>query len=715
MGNSNKSEEFRSLIECFLIWCKLNQINDYCQKDLDRILNNKDKLPLKTIYKEVLNCLKCKASYGSMKKESINDSILPLVFYSSSTNEWMILSSKSKDEYLIKSTRSTTPQVIKEEAFNDIWSNTYLKIKVKNNLLKSFDIKWFIPELFEHKCIAIEILAASVIIEFLALITPLFFQVIFDKVIVHNALSTLDVLIFVLIFVSFLEITQKTLRQYLANHTATKIDTKLGSKLYKHLLELPLIYFKSRSIGITVTRVNELNSIREFITGSANTLIIDLSFSIIFFMVMYYYSPFLTLIVALSIPCYITFSWLITAPLQKQIEILYRDAAINTSFLTETLIGIETVKSLSLEPRIIRKWEYQTKDFVYSNYKVQNMMALSSMIVQIIQKVTMVLVLWIGSKLVINLEISIGQLIAFNMMANHVSQPIIRLTELWRDFVQAKVSLDRLGDVLNHTREVNQDQNKNIKDIKGDIAFNQVTFRYEPQLSPIINNFNIKIPNGKMIAFVGPSGSGKSTIARLIQKLYIPEQGSITLDSVNITEINPESLRKHIGIVLQDNFLFNKTVRENISIHNPSASLEEVVAASKMSGSHDFILKLKDGYDTVISEGGQSLSGGQRQRIAIARCLISDPKVIIFDEATSALDDESQRLIHENMESIRHQRTIIYIAHRLSTVVDCDQIYVLNNGQIVETGSHQDLLKINSGMYQRLWRLQSSSLSLKEK
>ncbi len=555
-------------------------------------------------------------------------------------------------------------------------------------------------------------LAASAILQLFALISPLFFQVVMDKVLVHNAVSTLDVLVTVLIAVAVFEILLQTLRQYLATRTAARIDAKLGSNLYRHLIDLPMSYFKSRSVGVTVMRVNELNAIREFITSTANTLIIDLAFTVIIFVVMFYYSPLLTLIVAASIPCYIVVSFFITGPLQKKVEDLGRDSAVNNSFLTEALTGVETVKALALESQMIRRWEYQTRDFVHSNFKVQELSQLSSALIQVISKVTMVLILWVGARKVIGLELSIGQLIAFNMMANHVSQPIIRLTELWRNFVQARVSVERLGDVLNTLPEVNTSQSGFQESPKGHITFQNVSFRYQQDGPSILDNISLNIPAGKMVAFVGKSGSGKSTITRLIQKLYVPEKGRVLLDGQNIAAVDPLQLRQSMSIVLQDNFLFNRSVRDNISIMNPAASLDEVVEAAKHAGAHEFILELQDGYDTILAEGGASVSGGQRQRIAIARSLLTSPTVLIFDEATSALDDHSQAIIKENMNTIRENRTVILIAHRLSTVRDCDCIFVLDNGRIVEAGSHDQLLEKQDGAYKDLWQLQKTELSV---
>ena len=667
-------------------------------------------LPAREAISQLAEKVRCRVSVKRRSLSDLNDVTLPLIIRDSQ-GRWLLLAKQGNGQYLLQRAEQSTPEVVDETEFSQLWSGEILAVKSRERTRQRFDIRWFIPELLRYKKFATELLLASVVVECLALAAPLFFQLVMDKVLVHSALSTLDVLVLVLMIAAVLEITLKTLRQYLASQTAIRIDARLGGKLYQHLLALPLAWFQARSTGITVTRVNGLNSIREFLTGAASTLVLDLSFSLIFFAVMYFYSPLLTLIVAASVPCYILLSLLITGPLQRQLEQLYRDSALNTAFLTEVLTGIETVKALALEPLLRRRWEQQTRDFVRSDYRVQRLMQLSASLVQVIQRTTLVLVLWAGARLVIDLELSIGQLIAFNMMANHVSQPIIRLTELWREFVQARVSVEQLGDVLNNVCEIQPEQHHLTDPLTGDIRLQQVSFRYAPQQALTIDNLNLHIPAGKMVAFVGRSGSGKSTLTRLIQKLYLPEQGQVLLDGIDLATVDATSLRQRMSIVLQENYLFNRSVRDNIALHDPSAPLDQVVTAAKQAAAHEFIVSLPDGYDTILAEGGHSLSGGQRQRIAIARALMNQPNILIFDEATSALDDESQALIQQQMAQIRQNKTVLIIAHRLSTVVDCDCIYVMDQGRIIEAGSHEQLLQ-RQGAYWQLWQLQQQALQV---
>lgn len=603
---------------------------------------------------------------------------------------------------LIQEPTEPTPKIIKNAAFVEQWSGEVIRL---SGPTLRFDISWFIPEFIRHRRLISEVLVFSLLLQLMALISPLFFQVVMDKVLVHNALTTLDVLVIVLVIVGVFEQILSGLREYLFMHTTNRIDIQLGVKLFRHLLGLPLLYFKNRQVGAIVTRVHQLGNIRDFLTGSAMTLCVDVLFTFIFFGVMAWLSLPLTLIVLASLPFYALVAWLTTKPLQKRIEQQFMFSAMNTSLLTESVAGAETIKSLALEPRIQRRWESQTRDQVEANFRTQSLNSLSSSSVQLLQKVTGVLVIWLGAVQVTELNMTIGQLIAFNMMVSHVSQPIVKLVDLWRQFVQTRVAVDKLGDMLNLPVEQDQGNHCPTAPIVGDIQLKNILFRYQPDLPPVLNGIDLHIRSGESIGIIGPSGSGKSTLARLLQKLYLAEQGDVVIDGQSIRSLSPEYLRSQIGVVQQENFLFNRTVRENIALKDPAASMEAVVHAAKLAGAHDFILAMSRGYDSILAEGGSSLSGGQRQRIAIARALMGDPGILLLDEATSALDDESQALIQRNMAEIAKGRTLVVIAHRLSTVRECDRIIALEQGQIVESGSHEQLL-LSGGCYARLWQLQ---------
>ncbi|WP_217516608.1 RTX toxin T1SS ABC transporter subunit RtxB [Vibrio metschnikovii] len=656
---------------------------DNFQKELDKIQNKyKIKIATKNLHFKKINKIKT-----------------PVILFDNQGSPF-ILAKTNEDKCLVQKPNKETPEVISYDELKENWNKKSLKINQKQ---ARFDITWFIPEFLQHKRVLGEIFLFSFVLQILALISPLFFQVVMDKVLVHQAWSTLDVLIFGLLVTGVVEVVLRALREYQYAHTANRIDIQLGLKLVKHLFGLPLMFFKSRQIGAIVTRVRELDTIREFLTGSMFTLGVELLFMFVFIYVMSLLSSTLTWLFIATIPFYVVLAWWLTPRMQGAIEKQFSHAAANTSFLTETVAGSETLKSLAVEPRFIRRWDEQTDKMVATGYDVQQLNNRSNHLVQLLQKVTSVAILWLGATEVLSLEITIGQLIAFNMMTNHIAQPLARMVELWGQFIQTRVAIEKLGDMLN--LPVEQHTGSDNVTIHGAISFKNILFRYQPDIPPTINNLSLEIRAGETLGIVGTSGSGKSTLARLLLRLYSPEQGSITIDGIPLNQINIQQLRQQVGVVLQENFLFHKSVSENIAQSKPEASLEEIIEAAKLSGAHDFILKLPMGYDTVLAEGGQSLSGGQRQRLAIARTLLSAPKVLILDEATSALDDESQALIQANMANIAKGRTVMTIAHRLSTVRDCDRIIVLHQGNIVEQGSHHELLTLGK-QYKQLWQLQ---------
>ncbi|EPJ3766030.1 peptidase domain-containing ABC transporter, partial [Providencia stuartii] len=588
------------------------------------------------------------------------------------------------------------------DKFIQMWSGKWLQVKTKQS---QFDITWFKTEFLKYKYIIASVLLFSFILQILALVTPIIIQVIMDKVLVHNSMVTLDLLIFGLIIAAILEVTLKGLREYVYNHTVNRIDMTLGLKLVNHLLHLPLSFFKTRQIGAIVTRVKELETIREFLTGSFFTLCVDVLFLFVFLYVMSLLSSTLMLVFLCSIPFYLLVAWWLTPKIEAAAHKQFANIAINTSFLTESINGIETAKSLSIEPNFTRRWDQQTSDMSHTTFAAGQINSRSEHIVMVIEKLTSAVILWIGASEVLALQLTIGQFIAFHMMVNHASQPLVKLVKLWGDYIRTKVAIEKLAQIINLPTEQTKQADNNT--LKGHIHLRNISFRYQPDMPYILDNFNLSIQAGETLGIVGTSGSGKSTLARLLLRLYTPEKGTILLDGTPLSSMNIHSLRRQIGIVLQENFLFNQTVFDNIAQTYPNASMDEVIHAAKMAGAHDFILKLPMGYDTILSEGGASLSGGQRQRIAIARTLLADPKIIIFDEATSALDDESQAIIQKNMQLIAQGRTVITIAHRLSTIRHHQRIIVMQQGKIVEQGSHQQLLE-QGQFYQHLWALQQS-------
>lgn len=606
------------------------------------------------------------------------------------------------------------PQVWSEEQLLQRWNGRLLMMTCRefiNGKNRKFDISWFIPAIVKYRRLFGEVILASFFLQLFALVSPLLFQVVIDKVLVNRGLSSLDVLMVALICIGIFETLLGGLRTYTFSHTTTRVDVELGASLFRHLIRLPLSYFGVRRVGDTVARVHELENIRNFLTGSTLTLIIDFFFTIVFFTVMFFYSSTLTLLVLLSIPFYVILSLFFTPILRARIDERFRRGAENQCFLVEAVSGVETVKSLAVEPQMQRRWEQQLAAYVSSGFRASHINNIAGQLVQLVQKTTLALTLWIGASLVMKGELSVGQLIAFNMLSGRVTQPILRLSQLWQNFQQAKISMDKLSDILNNPAENPANLSKgSMPAINGDVEFKDITFRYLPNGPEILKKMNFKVAAGQKIGLVGPSGSGKSTVTKLIQRLYIPESGKVLIDGIDIASVDTAWLRRQIGVVLQENYLFNKTVRENIALTNPAASMDKIITAAKLAGAHEFITELPDGYDTVIEERGASLSGGQRQRIAIARALVNNPRILIFDEATSALDYESERVIQKNMASICKGRTVFIIAHRLSTVRECDCIITVEKGEITETGTHRELLE-RGGRYAYLWNSQTAPVT----
>lgn len=624
-----------------------------------------------------------------------------------------VLARASAEKVLIQHPRKQVPDELLLEDFESLWSGSLILLTTRAALAgdgRRFDVTWFIPAIVKYRHLFGEVFVASFFLQIFALITPLFFQLVIDKVLVHHGLTTLDVLVVGLIAISLFEVGLGALRTYVFSHTSSRVDVVLGARLFKHLLALPISYFEARQTGQSVARVRELETIRSFLTGSALTLVLDLFFTVVFFAVMWVYSPTLTLIVLGSIPFYVALSIAVTPVLRARIEERFNRGAENQTFLVESIVGVETLKAMAVEPQMQRRWEDQLAGYVGASFKAVNLSNMAGQTAQLINKIVVALTLWIGAKLVISGDLTVGQLVAFNMLSGRVSGPILRLAQLWQDFQQARISVDRLGDILNTPTEVSGSAARSaLPKIEGRISLDHVTFRYRSGGPEVLKDVSLDVSPGEVMGIVGPSGSGKSTLTKLIQRLYVPESGRVLVDGVDLAMIDPSWLRRQVGVVLQENVLFNRTVRENISLTDPGMPVERVVEAAKLSGAHDFILEMPHGYDTIVEERGGNLSGGQRQRIAIARALVTNPRILILDEATSALDYESEYRIQQNMRAICQGRTVLIIAHRLAAVRNATRIITIEEGRIVESGSHEQLLA-QGGRYASLYRHQTGAL-----
>ena len=602
------------------------------------------------------------------------------------------------------------PVIEPMSVFATHWSGQLILITSRAALagaLAKFDFSWFIPSIVKYRKLLGEVLLVSLFLQLFALVSPLFFQVVMDKVLVHKGVSTLDVLVIGLVVIVLFESVLTTLRTYVFSHTTSRIDVELGARLFRHLLNLPLAYFQARRVGDSVARVRELENIRSFLTGNALTLVLDVVFSVIFIAVMFIYSAPLTLIVLVSLPLYVGLSLTLVPILRARLNEKFARGAENQSLLVETVTGIQTVKASALEPAVAKRWDDQLAAYVSASFKTSTLASYGHEGINLIGKLINAATLWYGAHLVMDQQLTVGQFVAFNMFAQRVAQPIMRMAQLWTDFQQTGISMARLGDILNTRTEVPPTAAAQLPPLKGKIQFDQVTFRYRPEAPPVLHALSLDVRAGEVIGIVGRSGSGKSTLTKLVQRLYTPEQGRVMVDGIDISLIDAAQLRRQIGVVLQENLLFNRSVRENIAITDPAAPIEAVMHAAQLAGAHEFISELPEGYDTVVGEQGSSLSGGQRQRIAIARALFTNPRVLIFDEATSALDYESEAIVQRNMASICKGRTVIIIAHRLSSVRQANRIIAMDKGRIVEQGSHDELLRQPRGLYAHLWAMQA--------
>jgi subfamily B ATP-binding cassette protein HlyB/CyaB len=625
-------------------------------------------------------------------------------------DRFVVLGSVSDGKVLYQGESDPRPLVVSLETFAKEWTQRLIclsKKTVSTDPAHRFGLGWFWTAISKYRRVLYEVLIASFVIQLFSLATPLIFQNVIDKVLVHRGMSTLEVLVAGLALIALFDTLLSGLRTYLFSHTSNRIDVELGSRIFRHLLSLPLAYFQNRRVGDSVARVRELETIRQFLTGSAVTLVLDLIFGTIFLSVMYLYSAVLALIVTATLPLYALLSIGVTPSFRRRLEEKFERSAENQAFLVESVTGMETIKAMAIEPRMHRRWEEQCAAYVDASFKATALGNVATQATGFINKVTNALTLFVGAGLVIRNQLTVGELVAFNMLAGQVSGPVLRVAQVWQDFNQIRISVDRLGDILNTPVEPHRPGTQTEGRLRGEITFERLTFRYNPQAQPVLREVDLKIEAGQLVGIVGPSGSGKSTIAKLIQRLYLPESGRVLVDGLDTAMIDPAWMRRQIGVVLQENVLFNGSVRDNIALIDPALPLTRVIEAAKLAGAHDFISRMPQGYDTQIGERGVSLSGGQRQRLAIARALIGDPRILIFDEATSALDYESESVIQENMRQIVAGRTVIVIAHRLSTVRAADRILTIEDGKVVEDGGHEELL-MRDGRYAMLHRIQAA-------
>ncbi len=642
----------------------------------------------------------------AMRMDAAKLGRMPLPALLNGPEGWLLVGRIADDRVLLQRPGGAVEQ-LPVERLGEVWSGEVVLVTTREGVCGAagrFDFGWFIPQIVRYRRLIGEVLLITLALNLLGLVSPLFFQNVIDKVLVHNTLATLQVLSVGFVVVSVWEVMFGWLRTRLYSETSQKLDVELGAKLFRHLLGLPLSYFEGRRVGDTVTRVRQLESVREFLTNASLSVLVDPAFTIVFFVAMWIYSPKLFWIVALTVPAYAAVSVAVTGPLRRRLNEKFERGSANNALLVESVSGMQTVKASAVEPQWRDRWERQLAGYSAANQKVINLGNTGSQAVQLISKLSFAAILYFGAEQVISGALTVGGLVAFNMFAQRVSSPVIRMAQLWQDFQQVRLSIERLGDVLNVPVEPGAGSRTALPALRGAVRFENVRFRYGLEGPWTIDDVSLELPAGGTLGIAGSSGSGKSTLTKLLQRLYTPAAGRVFIDDVDVAQIDPAWLRRQIGVVLQENLLFNRTIRENIALANSAMPLQSVMAAAQLSGAHEFILGMPQGYDTMIEERGVNLSGGQRQRIAIARALVTQPRILILDEATSALDAESEEIIQTNLKAMAQGRTVLIIAHRLSAIRQCDRIATMEKGRVVELGTHDELLRRGgryAGLYQR--------------
>jgi subfamily B ATP-binding cassette protein HlyB/CyaB len=568
-------------------------------------------------------------------------------------------------------------------------------------------LSWLIPLLRPYRKLIATILLASISIQLCGLAVPLSFQVIFDKVIPHSSLSTLYLLSFSVLTVSLLQALLQYLRFHALAYTASALDVQLGRRVFEHLLKLPIKYFDHTAPGQVVARMREIDTIRRFLLNQGTVALVDMLFVAIYLLILVGYSARLSLVVFASLALHAISVSAIRPRMIARSKEAFEATAAKQEFLVDSLSGMLTLKSTAAEPSLVSQWAGRLLAYAQTTFRIDALSSYSQPLAQHIGTLTTAAILFFGTRAVLSADMTVGELLSFHMIATLVEGPILRIVPLWQDFQGLLVSLERLGDIMSMPEE-HASSLPRVPMCCGAISLRDVAFRYEASSPLVLRDINLEIPAGQVVGIVGPSGSGKSTLVKLIQRLYVPDSGKLLMDGLDVTMLDPGSIREHVGTVLQESALFSRTIHENIALSNPALARDEVRRAAMLAAADDFIMTMPQGYDTHLDPCGSNLSHGQRQRLALARALAHDPRILILDEATSSVDYDTELAIQRNLPEISQGRTIIIVSHRLAILQQCDRIVVMSFGEIVEDDTHTALLRRDNGLYRHLWNLHVS-------
>ena len=592
--------------------------------------------------------------------------------------------------------------------FQENWARRLLLFaKEWSEKKDKLDLAWILAVIKKYKKGFATVIGFSVLLQIFGLITPLFMQTIINKVLVQHSIGTLNILAGGMLCLCVFRAWISGLRRFLLNHYVSKVDVGLSAKLFYHLLRLPISFFCSYKIGEIATRMREVGNIRRFIVGSAFTVLLDTVFSMLYMIILFVYNVKLACITLVSLLLFILLNLILTPMLQCRLKEKFKQESSKQAFLVETLTGIETIKTMGIESRFMQEWDQRLTRQIRKVFSIDTIDNIGNNAARTIQQLSMIAILWFGVNEIMEKNFTVGELIAFQMYTGYVISPILRLVSLWQNYHQAKVSLEYLNDIAKEEPEkIFSSQHTTLPELQGEIIFDKVDFIYKGSTRKSLNCINLRIPAGSSLGIVGRSGSGKSTLAKLLQRFYLPTRGTMYIDGVDISKVEPAWLRQKIGVVLQETCLFKGTLWENIALPKLDAKKEMILEAARIAGADDFIKDMPQKYATMVGERGAGLSGGQKQRVAIARALVTNPRIMIFDEATSALDTEAEEYLKTNLSEIRQNRTLIMIAHRLTTVRNCNKIIYMDQGGVIESGTHEQLME-QKGAYYELYMKQA--------